>query len=204
MLQRTDDYRRVFARIAGVAALLSIFVGTAIFMNDEGTRFLDRPVRPREFALAWLAVFVATMAVSGLLLRRARNVTEAFPSIRLQIVFGHAVPFVIIPAAFTGWFFATGYLGGTELELVVVWIAFYGLLLVSVNWFAPRGIVLLGWAFLLTALAVPVVQDPLDIWIGSVPTVLMAGTFGLYHLFYAVLNWRGRTDTAAGSPSAGS
>jgi len=25
---------------------------------------------------------------------------------------------------------------------------------------------------------------------GSIPTVLMGATFGLYHLFYATLNWR--------------
>ena len=74
----------------------------------------------------------------------------------------NVAPLLLIPAAFTGWFFATGYLGGTELDLVVVWISFYGLMLLSAGLIAPRAIILLGWAFLLSALAVPLVQDKLD------------------------------------------
>ena len=95
----------------------------------------------------------------------------------------------MIPAAFTGWFLTTGYLGAAEQDLVVVWIAFYGLMLLSTALFAPRSLALLGWAFLLTSLSVPVFSDIIDNRVGGVPTVLMGVTFGLYHLIYAALNW---------------
>ena len=103
-------------------------------------------------------------------------------------------PYLLIPAAFTAWFFGTGYLGGTELDLVVVWIAAYGLVLVSTVAFAPRSIVLLGWACLLTAVGVPLLEEKLDLWIGDMPSLLMGLTFGLYHCIYAVFNWRGNTQ----------
>ena len=196
MLQGSDQYRAVFARIALVCGALSILTAAAIFVNDELVRLLDRPVRPREFALAWLAVFVLTTAATGVVLRRGS------PD-RLKLLLGHAAPFLLIPAAFTAWFLATGYLGGTEVELILVWIAFYGLLLLSTGWFAPRAVSLLGWCFLLTSLAVPVLEDAIDTWIGSVPTVLMGATFGLYHLLYAALNWTTRREPGGGSPSAG-
>ena len=60
---------------------------------------------------------------------------------RLKFVLSGIAPYLLIPGAFTTWFFGTGYLGGTELDLVVVWIASYGLVLVSTATFAPRSVV---------------------------------------------------------------
>jgi hypothetical protein len=62
-------------------------------------------------------------------------------------------------------------------------------MLLSTAVFAPRSLALLGWAFLLTSLSVPVFSDAIDDRVGSVPTVLMGVTFGLYHLIYAAFNW---------------
>jgi hypothetical protein len=191
LIERKDRYRAVFARVAFVAGTLSILTAAGIFVNDEVRRFLDRPVRSREFAIAWLVVLIVTVVVGvGFLSRDARKSGETFGSVRMKLTLANLAPYLLIPAAFTGWFFATGYLGGVELDLVAVWIAFYGLMLVSTAWFGSRSIVLLGWAFLLTALSVPVLGDQLDLWIGSVPTVVMGVTFGFYHLVYAALNWR--------------
>ncbi len=201
LIERKEHYRVAFARAALIAGTLSISAAAAIFVNDEITRSLDRLVRPREFALAWLVVLFFTAIAGGTLLaREARTAGERFANRRTKLALATVAPCLLIPAAFTGWFFATGYLGGTELDLVVVWIAFYGLMLLSMAFFAPRAIILLGWAFLLSALAVPVAEDKLDLWIGSVPTVLMGVTFGFYHLLYAALNWR----KAAGPASSGS
>ena len=192
LVERKQLYRFVFARTALISGTLSILVAAAIFINDEVTRFLDRPVRSREFAFAWIVVLLLTVLVGMLFLRRAtRGYDAAFGSKGMKLALGAVAPYLLIPTAFTGRFFTTGYLGGTELDLVVVWIAFYGLMLLSTALFAPRWIALLGWAFLLSALSVPVLEDNLDLWTGEVPTVLMGVTFGLYHLFYAALNWRG-------------
>src|SRR5205807_1077432 len=98
-------------------------------------------------------------------------------------------PNLLIPLAFTIWFLQTGYLGAQELQLVTVWVAFYGLALLSTSLFAPRSLSLLGWAFLLTALATPVLGDRIDQLTDDVPDTIMALTFGFYHLIYAIATW---------------
>jgi hypothetical protein len=191
LAERKEIYQRRFARTGLIGGVLSILTAALMFVNDEFTQFLDRPVRPREFASAWIFVLTATVAAGALLSAvAARTRGDGFGSARMKLTLGTIAPYLVIPAAFTGWFFATGYLGGTELDLAVVWIAFYGLLLLSTTLFAPRSIVLLGWAFLLTAVSVPLLEDRLNLWTGEMPTVLMGLTFGLYHCIYAVLNWR--------------
>ena len=103
-------------------------------------------------------------------------------------------PCLLIPAAFTAWFYSTGYLGGAELDLVVVWIVSYGLALLSTALFAPRSLAVLGWAFLLSGLAVPALTNLIDYFSVDVPLVAMGTTFGLYHLIYAVCTWPRKTS----------
>lgn len=190
-MERGEIYRGVFARSAFVGGALAVLTAGAIYLNDEVVRFLDRPVRPREFGFAWLDVFfLMTVVTIAFLFRATRDNSGAAGSGRMILALRAVAPLLLIPAAFTGWFFATGYLGAAELELVAVWIAFYGLMLLSSALFAPRSIALLGWAFLLTGLSVPVLADRIDNWIGSAPNVLMGVTFGIYHLIFSALTWR--------------
>ena len=193
LIERGKIYRAASARTALIGGVLSILTAGAIYLNDEVTRILDRPVRPRELAFAWLGVLFVTVIVSGLFLWRATPDSGGLVnSRRKKLALRTIAPYLVIPAAFTGWFLTTGYLGAAEQDLVVVWIAFYGLMLLSTALFAPRSLALLGWAFLLTSLSVPVFSDIIDDRVGSVPTVLMGVTFGLYHLIYAALNWSGK------------
>ncbi|PYL08410.1 MAG: hypothetical protein DME34_04680 [Verrucomicrobia bacterium] len=195
LLERRAVYQRRFARAGLIGGILSMATAAALFINDEVTPLLDRPIGPRQFASAWLIVLAITLASgASLSLRSARPGGNPSGVTRLKFVLSGIAPYLLIPAAFTAWFFGTGYLGGTELDLVVVWIAAYGLVLVSTVAFAPRSIVLLGWACLLTAVGVPLLEEKLDLWIGDMPSLLMGLTFGLYHCIYAVFNWRGNTQ----------
>jgi len=190
LIERAEIYRAVSARTALIGGVLSILTAGAIYLNDEVTRIWDRPVRPRELAFAWLGVLFLTVTVSVLFLSRsARDSGGVVNSRRMKLALRTIAPYLVIPAAFTGWFLTTGYLGAAEQDLVVVWIAFYGLMLLSTALFAPRSLALLGWAFLLTSLSVPVFSDIIDNRVGGVPVVLMGVTFGLYHLIYAAFNW---------------
>ncbi len=199
LIERSEIYRAVFARIALSTGLLSTFVAVGIYLNDETKITTGRSVRAREFATLWIATLIFEMVASMFFLaREARRSGRPFLSPELKLALNHLKPFALIPAAFTGWFFTTGYLGAQELNLVVVWIAFYGLMLLSASLFAPRGMVGLGWAFLLTSLSVPVITNLIEAYFSlDVPNVLMGVTFGAYHLIYAAFNWPRKTVNAA-------
>lgn len=207
LVERAAIYRAVFTRTALISGLLSILTAGAIFLNDEVTQFLNRPVRAREFAFAWVDLFFLTLVLTVFFSWRAAQANgDSFGSARMRLVWRTIAPIILIPAAFTGWFFGTGYLGGAELDLVVIWIVFYGLTLLSTAFFAPRSIALLGWAFLLTGLSVPVLADKIDNWVGSVPTVLMGITFGFYQIIFAAITFlkaRAKSTTVTNSVITG-
>ncbi|MEO8205875.1 MAG: hypothetical protein ABI615_06810, partial [Chthoniobacterales bacterium] len=75
------------------------------------------------------------------------------------------------------------------LFMVIIWIIAYGLLLLSTQAFAPVSLVRLGWAFLITGIAIPVGIFFLRNFLPGISSVhsylLMAATFGVYHLIYA-------------------
>jgi hypothetical protein len=192
LLGRALIYRAISARAALAAGLLSVGVATAIYLNNEGIITFGRTIRPREFVVVWCVVFIVAIdATAFLFWREARRDGRPFLSPELRLVFRAVLPTLLIPAAFTSWFYNTGYLGARELELVAVWIGFYGLALLSMTTFAPRSIYLLGWAFLLTTLAVPAIVEMIDIdFSAGLPNLILGVTFGCYHLVYAACNWR--------------
>jgi hypothetical protein len=165
-------------------------VAGAIYYNNAFHPFLDRLVRPREFADSWLVVLFLTLAANVFFVWREANKSgRPFLSSSMRLALRAILPNLLIPAAFTVWFYAVGSKGGTEIELVMVWVAFYGLALLSTSLFAPRSLVILGWTFLLSSLAVPACLDELETRILDVPTFVMGFTFGFYHLVYAVCTW---------------
>ena len=186
LIQRASFYRVAVPRAAVVAGIMSILAAAAI---SFAPRILERQVRPREFAFVWIAVFLLALAIKSWLSREKASepiVCEGKKVIRRAIL-----PNLVIPLMFTGWFITTGYLGAQELNLVVVWVAFYGLTLLSTSLFGPRSLVVLGWAFLLTSLAVPALIEVLDRYFSvNIPNFLMATTFGVYHLIYAACAWQ--------------
>ena len=145
LMERATVYRAISAPAALVAGLLSILAAGAIYR---------RPVDGRVFAAVWLVVLVFAVVTNALFLwREAKTDGRPFVSSAMKLALRAIAPNLLIPAALTLWFFQTGYQGAGEHELVSCRIAFYGLALLCTGRFAPRSLVSLGWAFLLTALA---------------------------------------------------
>jgi len=187
LMERATVYRAISAPTALVAGGLSILVAGSIYFNNEVDPIFGRVIRGREFAFTWIAVLVAALIANTFLVwREARQTGRPFISSGMKLALRTIAPCLLLPAAFTAWFLSTGYQGGTELDLIVAWVAFYGLALLSTALFAPRSLVILGWAFLLTGLCVPALLNLLASPSFDVPPVAMGITFGLYHLIYAV------------------
>jgi len=190
LMERATIYRAISAPAALVAGLLSIFAAAAISLYDL-RNFSTRPsLSAREFAVVWLVVLALAVVANAFFIRReARKEGRPFISSGMKHALRAIAPNLLVPAAFTVWFFATGYKGGAEYELAVLWIAFYGLALLSTGLFAPRSLVCLGWAFLLSGLALPALRNVLGELPSNLPNLAMGITFGLYHLVYAVCTW---------------
>ncbi len=91
--------------------------------------------------------------------------------------------------------------------LPMFWMILYGLGLLATRYFAPRSIVLLGWAFVaggLFSLLVfmgPHTQDHfMQLLELRSANLAMGGTFGVFHIIYAACTWpRKSTATNPGS-----
>ncbi|MEP7014243.1 MAG: hypothetical protein ABI925_02270 [Verrucomicrobiota bacterium] len=190
LMERATVYRAISAPTAIVAGSLSILAAGAIYWNNEGTPVFGRAIRGREFVMVWLAVLIMAAAANTFFIwREARKNGRPFISSGMKLALRAITPCLLIPMAFTGWFYSTGYLGAAELDLVVVWVVFYGLALLSTTLFAPHSLAILGWAFLLSGLALPALTNLIEYFSIDLPLVTMGVTFGAYHLIYAVCSW---------------
>jgi hypothetical protein len=187
LMERAATYRAISAPTALIGGVLSLL--SAVFIAESDS-LLGRTIRPREFAIIWIAVLALTVIANAFFVwREAKNSARPFISSGMKLALRAIAPNLIVPAIFTIWFLKIGYLGGLELELVAVWVVFYGLALLSTALFAPRSLAILGWAFLLTGVSVPVAANAAEGLSTDVPNFVMGITFGLYHLIYAGFTW---------------
>lgn len=192
-MERATIYRAISAPTALVGGLLAVGTATAICFSDRTRPAAAPNFDGRLFAIIWLVILVVVLAVNALFVRReARKDGRPLISPGARLALRAIAPCLLIPAATTIWFFKNAEPIDEEL-LVSVWIAFYGLALLATALFAPRSLVLLGWAFLVTGLAVlfwpkSLGDDPR----GMFPNLAMGATFGLYHLVYAACIWSRR------------
>jgi hypothetical protein len=194
LMERATIYRAISAPTALVAGLLSIFAAGAIFLNNETSFNAGFQITSREFAFAWLVVLLMSLTVNAFFIwREALRTGRPFISPAMKLALRAIAPCLVIPLSVTVWFLQTGCLGNQELFLVTVWNGFYGLALLSTNLFAPRSLAWLGWAFLLTSVAIPVLNRAIESdFSAEIPDLAMGVTFGLYHLIYAACTWPGR------------
>ena len=193
LMERATTYRAISAPTALVGGMLSILSAAFIHLSASPGSPLGRAIGPREFAFIWIDVLVLTVIANVFFVwREASRSARPFISSGMKLALGAIVPNLIVPMIFTIWFLRIGYLGAVELELVVVWVVFYGLALLSTALFAPRSLVLLGWVCLLTGVTVPVLANAFEGLDSDVPNLVMGLTFGLYHLIYALFAWTGK------------
>ena len=193
LMERAAIYRAISAPTALVGGLLAVATTGAIFYFDRTPPSGASPLDGRSFALIWLVILGVVLAVNTLFVRQealkgGRPLLSSGAKLALRAI----APCLIIPAAITIWFFKDADPIDREI-LVAVWIAFYGLALLSTALFAPRSLAILGWAFLLSGLVVMFWPKPLGFDPhGMFPSLAMGSTFGLYHLVYAASIWSGR------------
>jgi hypothetical protein len=202
LMERATTYRAISAPSALLAGLVSTLAAGAVYFNNEVKLVLGRTVGPREFGMIWMVVLlIAVLGNAFFVWREAKIAGRPFVSSGMRLALRAILPTLLIPAAFTLWFFETGYLGARELELVTIWVASYGLALLSTALFAPRSLALLGWAFLLSSVSIPVLMNAIDNLTDDVPDTVMGVTFGLFHLIYAVAAWPRRGAALAAAPA---
>jgi hypothetical protein len=200
LMERATIYRAISAPTALFGGSLAIILTVTIWTREHqwAARAPEamRHISARGFAAVWLAALAAIILFNTFLVwRQAKRDRRLFLSPAMRAALRAIFPCLILPAAATIWFFYDGYSFDNELLLVGVWIGFYGLALIATQHFAPRSLVLLGWAFLLTAALMLVTSRQLEYYATPlVPNLAMGATFGLYHLLYAALAWRGRTS----------
>ena len=195
LMERATIYRAISAPTALVGSVLSILSAVFIQLSNHSQSLIGRVIRPREFVFIWIDVLILTVVINAFFVwREARSSGRPFISPGMKLALRAIAPNLIVPAIFTLWFLKIGFLGAVELELVVIWVVFYGLALLSTALFAPRSLAILGWAFLLTGVSVPVIANAVEGLPDNVPTMVMGLTFGLYHLIYAACTWSRKRD----------
>lgn len=193
LMERATIYRAISAPTALVGGVLSIGLAAAmlVWQNGDGTRNVDA----RIFYQAWLFVLAATLAANTLFIwRGAHERGEPLVSAGFRLAVRSVVPAFFAGVATSGVLTIT-----TNLALfpTLMWVTFYGLGLLATMSFAPRSIVVLGWAFLFTGVAAFIyfvfvgIEPDFDLPTPTrfYPAGIMGATFGLYHLVYAACTW---------------
>ena len=190
LMERATVYRAISAPTALAGGLLALLVSGLIYWNNEVSPLFGRPIRGRQFAVLWILTLVLTLTLNTYFIwREASRAGRPFVSSGMKLALRAILPCLIVPLVFTWWFYVSGFAGGAELQVVLVWIVSYGLALLSTALFAPRSLALLGWAFLISGVVVVALTSWVDEFPFDLPVMAMAVTFGLYHLIYGVCTW---------------
>jgi hypothetical protein len=196
LMERATVYRAISAPTALFGGCLAVALAAFIQLREyhwaQHAPEVMRHISTREFAALWVAALVLVLVVNIYFVQReARRDGRSFISPAMKLALRSILPCIVLPLAVTIWFFYDGYEFDNELLLVRAWIGFFGLALIATQHFAPRSLVCLGWAFLLTAVVMTIFSRQLEYYATPlVPNVAMGATFGLYHLIYAACVWR--------------
>jgi len=199
LMERATIYRAISAPTALVGGLLSL-AATAVYLiwfcNYQRT---EESMQGRnDFLWIWLVVLTLTAATNALfIVVGSKNRGEPVLSASMKAAFIALAPAMIAGAAFTFFSSGSGADPASDIVMSLSWCIFYGLGLLATGHFAPRSLTLLGWAFLASGiLGMTALRfgdsyefsgiDGLRVQTGA---VIMAVTFGCFHLIYAACVW---------------
>jgi hypothetical protein len=180
LMERASIYRAVSATAAMCGGVLGLGVAAWGLMM---------PSSPQVFLAAWIGVLcLSGVANLFLLMRESQDKGQPFITDGLRMALR-----AVVPPLLTG-----GVVGvclivfRQQMELAaLIWILCYGLALQGTVSFAPRSIIHLARAFLVTGQVLTI----LWLWKGwpdmisppvAVASLYMGGTFGLFHIVYGV------------------
>ena len=192
LMEKATIYRAISAPTALVGGFASILVGGAFARVAEGDSEM-----PITFIFVWLGVLVVTAASNAFFIRREALLRgEPFVSPGMKMALRALLPSHLTAAVATVISLVlqnTMYVAGLYLMLPYFWCSLYGMGLLAMSHFAPHSITRLGWAFLLAGLA-----STANAFIGFPKLfsggerqayIVMALTFGLFHIIYAACTW---------------
>lgn len=204
LMEKATVYRAVSAPTAFLGGMISLITGLLLAFP-----FREAAVHPAWFFGPWLGVLVITGAANFHFLRRdAERRGDPFFSPGMKMALKALAPAHLVAAMATA-LLLMGAMGlyGTPVHLLlpVIWCVAYGLGLLAMEHFAPRSLVFLGWGFLVAGLAACAVLFfaapaalPPAVSLTQMANLAMAGTFGLFHLVYAVCAWPRSAHAALG------
>ena len=197
LMERATVYRAISAPTAFVGGLLSMGLAVAMLLWQAGDS--ERNVDARAFFQAWFFVLLVTLTVNMLFIwRGALDRGEPLISSGFKLAVRSVTPAFFAGVALSGVLTLTS---GVALWPTLMWVVFYGLGLLATMNFAPRSIIVLGWAFLFTGLGAFIyfmqqtILPDLDLPTPTrfYPAAIMGATFGGFHLIYAVCTWPRRS-----------
>jgi hypothetical protein len=204
LMERSHIYRAVSAPaalIGGILALLAAGYGIWQEYLREAVIGESAGFRGGRFLIVWLVLLVIASVINlGLLMRESKGKGLPFVTDGLRMALR-----AVVPPLLTG-----GVLGiclivfAQQVELAaLVWILCYGLALQATVSFAPRSIIHLARAFLITGQLLTIIWfsmggPSLSIWTGAVASAFLGLTFGLFHVIYAVAVFLKTPATAIG------
>ncbi len=210
LMEKATIYRAISAEAAAVGGVLAIGGSFATGNWLKPTPYdpgIPSPSAP-AFLGPWIGLLVLTSLVNLYFLRRAATQrVDRFISPGMRLALAALLPSFFVAGGLTIYFAG---LGPNAVFIVPIWIVCYGIGLLATSHFAPRSLVYLGWAFLLAGLGAfwPMFDSSFAVRSGQyagpwcVAQILMASTFGLFHLIYAACTWprRARGADAGGTP----
>jgi hypothetical protein len=183
LLERATVYRAISAPSALVGGLLSMIAGLVLHVLERRHPGSDHE---HAFLIGWFIVLLLTgVANTVILWRDARRRGDPFFSSGMRLALGALLPNCLAAAVLTFVFWKLGIITC----LPAFWMLFYGTGLLATSHFAPRSIVLLGWAFLLASFVSFGLLTGGSNYTLAHANIFMVLTFGGFHLFYAGSTW---------------